>query len=386
LPKKRSKTIQKAPDHPLGPDAMAGLAQRLHPRRLHLVIKEVREERPDVRTYRLAPDPNRPESSVPFFRAGQYLSVIQNVNGTMVARPYSISSSPREALDQGYLEITIQKHDNGFLTPFIWDQWNVSRRVDATGPHGFFYYDPLRDSRQVVGLAGGMGITPFRSLARDFSYESTNVSFTLLYGVRSGRNVLFHKELTELAARSGGRFRMVVVSSEPEPAWTGPTGFLSADLIRNQEKSLEDATFFICGPPAMYRFLEIELPKLNLPRRRFRWEAAGEPQNPATIEGFPRETASRTFSFKVRLADQSLLIPARGDETVLTALERAKLAPPSACRSGECGFCRAELLSGKIWVRPEGDGRRAADKKMGGFHPCASFPLSDLDIKIPRDR
>ncbi|MBQ2178555.1 MAG: hypothetical protein II451_05445 [Oscillospiraceae bacterium] len=52
-------------------------------------------------------------------------------------------------------------------------------------------------------------------------------------------------------------------------------------------------------------------------------------------------------------------------------------------RAGECGFCRSQLLSGEIFVSPISDGRRMMDKEMGWFHPCSSWPLTDLKIKIP---
>ena len=60
-------------------------------------------------------------------------------------------------------------------------------------------------------------------------------------------------------------------------------------------------------------------------------------------------------------------ISARARETVLVAMERARIVPPSKCRSGECGFCRSRLVSGDIYVRPQNDGRRLADHKFDYF-------------------
>ncbi|GAG60904.1 unnamed protein product, partial [marine sediment metagenome] len=82
---------------------------------------------------------------------------------------------------------------------------------------------------------------------------------------------------------------------------------------------------------------------------------------------------------------QTKEIPAMATESVLVALERANLNPPSKCRSGECGFCRSLLIDGDVYINPVSDWRKGADKKYNYFHPCASYPISDLEINIPRD-
>ena len=95
--------------------------------------------------------------------------------------------------------------------------------------------------------------------------------------------------------------------------------------------------------------------------------------------------SNKTFCLAVTIGGEAVEIPAKGAETVLVAMERANLAPPSKCRSGECGFCRSLLASGDVFVVPDGDGRRATDRKLGFIHPCSSYPLSDLELKVPRE-
>ena len=92
-----------------------------------------------------------------------------------------------------------------------------------------------------------------------------------------------------------------------------------------------------------------------------------------------------TFRLKVRIGGVTAEVPAKAIETVLVALERANLSPPSQCRSGECGFCRSLLVSGDVYINPEGDGRRGADKQFGYIHPCSSYPITDLEIVVPRE-
>ena len=70
-------------------------------------------------------------------------------------------------------------------------------------------------------------------------------------------------------------------------------------------------------------------------------------------------------------------------DVLLIAIERAGIAAPSRCRSGECGWCRSRLLSGDVFVPAVTDGRRGADKDFGYIHPCSSFPLSDVVLEVP---
>ncbi|MGN0287944.1 MAG: 2Fe-2S iron-sulfur cluster-binding protein, partial [Atopobiaceae bacterium] len=66
--------------------------------------------------------------------------------------------------------------------------------------------------------------------------------------------------------------------------------------------------------------------------------------------------------------------------------EKNRIAAPSHCRSGECGWCHARLVSGQVFCPAEVDGRREADRKFGYIHPCVSFPLSDLVVEVPAAR
>ena len=133
------------------------------------------------------------------------------------------------------------------------------------------------------------------------------------------------------------------------------------------------------------QFNEKELEKLKIPRKRIRKEAYGEIKDIIKYPDFPKEIAEKTFNIKVHIGNEIKEIPAIATESVLVSLERANLKPPSKCRSGECGFCRSLLVSGKVFVAPVGDGRRAADKKFNFIHPCYSYPLTDLEIIVPRD-
>jgi ferredoxin-NADP reductase len=386
LKSQRRRVISSAPAQPLPPHAVNLMAQQVRPEKLHLLVTDARDETATARTYRLAPNAESGTLALPPFRAGQYLSLKMAVNGTPITRPYSVSSAPFEALgESGFYEVTLQRVEDGFLTPYAWEHWQAGTTLESSGPMGNFYYEPLRDARKIVGLAGGSGITAFRSMAREIAYGDLNAELLLLYG-SDVEDILFYNELQQLERDAQGKLRVVhVLSCEPVSLQGCEQGFISADLMRKYA-DVENSSFFACGPQAMYRFLEGELAKLNLPRRRTRRELFGEVHDVTAYPGYPAQAAGQTFHLTVRMGGATHVTSAGTAESLLVAMERANLAPPSQCRSGECGFCRSRLVSGDVFIVPDSDGRRAADKTFGYIHPCSSFPLSDVQLDVPPAR
>jgi ferredoxin-NADP reductase len=382
----RQKRFAQAPAQPLGPAPMNKLAQHLHPERQHLVIAGIKDETKTTKTFKLVPDPDASTQELAYFRAGQYLSLKVDVDGVRITRPYSIASAPYQALgDDGFYEITLRRKEDGFLTPHVWKTWTVGTRVKSSGPCGEFYYEPLRDAPTIVALAGGSGITPFISMAREIVHGDLDAKMMLLYGSSDEDDIVYYDTLKTLEAQSAGKVKVVHVLSCEETSLEGcELGFITVDIIKAYS-NVANSSFFICGPQAMYTFVAQELATLDLPPRRVRWEVSGGVDDATRTPGFPQNVKDRVFQLEVHIGGLTTEIPAKATETVLVALERANLAPPSQCRSGECGFCRARLMSGEVYIPAESDGRRAADKQFGYIHPCVAYPLTDLELAVPRD-
>jgi len=373
--KKRNRIFRRAGMRKLAPGALNVLAEGLHPQRQLLQISEVREETPSSRTYCLKPA--NPSGRVAFFRAGQYIAIGETIGGVAVWRPFSISSSPDEALVENFYDITIKSRRDGFYAPWAAENWKPGRVLSCSAPAGNFFHEPLRDERTIVCIAGGSGITPFRSILKDCLKNTEDVRFFLIYGVTDPEEIIYREELEQLGRNYSERFRMTVVYSERAAGPEDETGFITADLIRRHVPEAEKHTFFICGPPDMYEFLISELDELHLSERRLRTESYG-----SRSEEDKRQVV---FTLSVLTRGETVKIPAAGSETVLTALERAGLNPPSLCRTGECGWCRSRLIDGEIYMPEKRMGLRAADAKFGWFHPCSSYPRSDMTIEVPRN-
>lgn len=138
-----------------------------------------------------------------------------------------------------------------------------------------------------------------------------------------------------------------------------------------------------CGPRAMYLFVEKALKELGVPQRRFRHDVVNNPADIARQPGYPQEAVGKTFSVTVVRGIQEDVIPAAAGEPIAVAIERAGIMLNTHCRNGECGLCRAHVLSGDVYTLPDEENRRRMDREMGWYHLCSAWPLSDIKVKIP---
>ena len=375
--KARLAAFENASAQPVRTDPIGDVARQLHPGKLQLRLTEIRDASRTARTFRFEACDGR---RLPLFLAGQYMVLDLDIGGSLVSRPFSISSAPADTCgEHSFIEITTRRsRGDGFACDWLYNEAKVGDEFTGMVGLGQFYYEPLRDAKHVVALAGGTGITPFASMAREISLGRLDMDLTILYGSVSSDDIILKDQLEASAC---DKVHVVHVISGDEPDWQGERGFLSAELIKKY--SAEDTTYFVCGPQVMYRFVHGELEKLNVPKRRERFEVFGQAKDITAFPGYPVELKDKTFQITVVRGIHEDVIPARATESVVTALERARIPNETGCRSGECGFCRTKLLSGTVYVCPENDGRRAADKDFGYFHACSAYPTSDLRIKIP---
>ena len=334
-------------------------AKILHPGYQSAKLTRIEQNTADTKTYTF-------ETERPFyFRAGQYVTLGCRVGESEVSRPYAISSAPKAALGRR-VSLTVKKC--GFFSGYLFDEAKVGDVFTLGDPSGDFCHEPVKDAEQLVGLAGGSGVTPFYSMAQAIADGTMDCALTLFYGAKTEAELIFKKELDALVSE---KFKVVYVLSDEEKAGY-EHGFIGADLIKKYVSG--DFTVMLCGPAAMYAFADKELASLGLPLRRIKKEA-----NCVGV----RDVPPQTYTLTVHIGFATYTVSADARETVLTALERAGLKVPAKCRAGGCGFCHSKLVSGSFSVAGA-DKRRIADKKFGYIHPCCSYPDSDMELIVPK--
>jgi len=367
--KKRKKIFRQAPSSFLPMGKMNILAGILHPKQQVLKIHSIIEENSRTSTYRLVPSNGM---TIACFRAGQYIAIDCDIEGIQTSRPFSICSSPDESYENNYYDISIKTDDKGFVSPYIQSHWKKGLPVYTSEPLGSFYFEPLRDRQDLVFLAGGSGITPFKSLVGDLLKNNREVNITLFYGMPDPSEKVFHTFFEDMEELYPDRFKVISIYENSPINTTVESGFIRKKLLLKHLDDLSDKSFFICGPQGFQKFVVGELMTLGIMEKHIR-------QDSFNISNGNTKDTNR-ISINVINGKDVITLYANPEETILIALERAGFHHPANCRTGECGWCRSKLVSGDISVSGNNDGRRSADRKFGYFHPCSSYAVTDITI------
>ncbi len=364
--------MQAADSEPLHmePGSIERVGARMHPDRLSLRLQEVIEETETASTFRFV----AVDGELPLFRAGQYINLFVEIGGVLTSRPYSISSRPGEP----YYDLTVRRAPGGFVSHYLLDEVAPGAVFEATSPHGNFYHERLIDGDNLVFLAGGSGVTPFMSIIRDVLERELPVDIHLVYGSRKPSDIIFGPELLRLEMEHDN-FRLDRVIQEPDESWTGLCGLLDMEMIWDLVGNVEGKTFYMCGPCQMYPFCEDALGRLQVAPRYVKQDIYSAPPDVSMDVDWPGTPSDSEF--KVVEERSGTELTARANEPLMVSLERAGLVIPAVCRSGECSACRTRLVAGQVYAPPRVR-LRYADRKSGYIHPCMTYPLSDLRIRL----
>lgn len=375
--KMRSESIQNASSTPDSSDFIKDIAEKLHPGPLQVKVIDIFDVSKTSKTFRFTTS----DGWIPVFQSGQYVSFRLKIGESILTRPYSISSAPYEARgEHPFFDVTIRRNRNYLVPDYFFNHVKTGDVLEADMPFGYFYYEPLRDSKNLVAITGGSGVTPFYSLAKEIAYgKLKDVSLTILYGSVKADDILF-QESFEKIMKDCERIKVIHVLSD-DPSWNGEKGFINKDII--QKYSEEDSTYFFSGPLAMYHLVKASLKELDVRDKRFRHDVVSNPSDITQAPGYPAGTETKTFQITVKRGMQEDVIHAKANESIAVALERSAIEIDTHCRNGECGLCRTKLIQGDVFVPQETDGRRMMDKEYNYIHACSSWPLSDLVIQIP---
>ena len=203
-------------------------------------VLSISEETPRVKTIRFA------VSNWPGHLPGQHADVrLTSEDGYRAERSYSIASPP----EASGLELTVERLDDGEVSTFLTDQLQRDDTIELRGPiGGYFVWSAGQARNPLLLLAGGSGIVPLMCMLRHRRLSGNPVPATLLYSCRTREDVIYHKELSDIA-HSDPRFELrITLTRDAAPGWCGAVGRFDLSMVQPHLERLGGvADSFVCG-------------------------------------------------------------------------------------------------------------------------------------------
>ena len=314
------------------------------------------------------------------FQPGQHLTVRRVVADEDARRSYSICSTPQRLARHGELQIGVKLIPGGIFSRYVSAELSVGDLVEVMPPLGHFTtaFAPDR-ARRYAAIVAGSGITPVLSLLATGLATEPESRFTVLYGNRFVRSVMFAEELADLKDRYPERLHLVHVLSREPGGSELLSGRLDADRIRQLLAGLLPPStvdeWFLCGPYGMVTDAQHVLAEAGVDDRAVHTElfhVEPEPPTPASTDPVPAGDAEVAITLDGRVSTFTM----RHDGRILDEALRVRGELPYSCRGGVCSTCRARVTGGE--VRMARNFALEPDELAAGYVlTCQASPVSD---------
>ena len=178
--------------------------------------------------------------------AGQHVDVrLTADDGYQAERSYSIASAP----DDPRLALTVERLDDGEVSPYLVGELRVGDRLELRGPIGGFFVWRGDGDVPLLLIAGGSGVVPLMAMLRHRANIESSVPARLLFSSRTQADVIYREELSRLGAAGDGLTVFHTLTREKPSGWTGYTRRVDEAMLKEVAWSKrENPAVFICGP------------------------------------------------------------------------------------------------------------------------------------------
>jgi ferredoxin-NADP reductase len=259
---------------------------------------------------------------LPAWQPGAHLDLVLP---SSLVRQYSLCGDPADR--NSYTVAVLRVADGRGGSIEIHDGNLVGKVLEVHGPRNHF---PLVEAEAYLLLAGGIGITPLRAMARELQARGAN--FALVYGARSHAAMAFADELT---AECGPAVVLFAEDVDGRP-----------DLVSMLDDLPDGTAVYCCGPEAMISYVEAlcneRAERLSLHFERF-----------AASGSYVAPDAAGERGFELELRRRNIVLSVPPDRTALDVVREVVLNHPYSCTEGICGSCEVAVLAGKVDHRDE---------------------------------
>jgi len=321
-------------------------------------VLQVRPETADVFTLVI-----RPGRGWKGFSAGQHLQITAEQNGSYQTRFFSVSSSPAYFKRTGLIEMSIRVQEGGRVTPWLREAFAAGGLCTLTQAEGEFTLPA--GNKPLLMIAGGSGITPFRSMLSQMAASNDKRDAHLLFYIRDDANALFRTEFEKIAAEHSN-IKVTFMNGEQ-------TGMFSVAHLQEQCPDFLERKVMICGPTPMIQLVCLEVKGAGVVDDNIMFEYFGA----APIELDRASEKDAYVSFE--RGGVSAFSSSENPTTLLDLAEANGLKPLAGCRAGVCHQCKCTKKSGVVFNTLTG---QYSDTGKEDIQLCVSVAVQDVVLDV----
>ena len=332
------------------------------------------------------------------YQAGQFLTLILEIDGAEVRRSYSLCTAP--AVDP-HPAVTVKRVASGKVSNYLNDTLKPGDTIRVAEPAGTFTTPVDADNqRHLVMFGGGSGITPLMGLLKSVLHGEPQSKVSLIYANRSATSIIFRQQLASLRQQYPDRLHVVHVLEDATDHSEAHEGQVLAERVPEllEALSFSEATteYFLCGPPGMMENVRQALKTTGVPPHLIHQEsfvlsksppvkkdsavekptATWDTDTPPGAYQTTQATVNEAREVTIRYEGETHRFTVEPDSTILQTALALDIELPYSCQSGLCTACMGKCVSGRMKLDEE-DSLTEDDLKEGYVLTCVGHPLTD---------
>ncbi|WP_109831021.1 ferredoxin--NADP reductase [Reichenbachiella versicolor] len=311
--------------------------------------------------------------------SGQFLTILVDVEGEVERRCYSLNSAPK--VDKT-ISITVKRIKDGKVSNHVFNTVKVGDKMKVLHPMGEFKLAPdPKIKRHVVLFGAGSGITPLMSILKSIIYKEPKSTVSLFYGNRDVESIIFNEELNAIAEEYKERLNLIHILEEPgdfEDCYKGRVERSQVPELLNKVPKFPfgQTECFICGPSGMMVEAEEGLKMAGVPEENINIEKFSAPPVPSAQEMQAVGAFLENREVVIELKGKKYPVPVKANKYILDAALDEKIKLPYVCMDGICGSCKAEKVSGEVFMR-KGHVLTKKEVENNIILPCICKPITN---------
>jgi ring-1,2-phenylacetyl-CoA epoxidase subunit PaaE len=282
------------------------------------------------------------------YRAGQYITLLLNINGKEIRRPYSLCST--NGVDDE-LCIAVKLIENGEATRYLHHKHKVGDAIKILKPNGRFIL-PNTLPKQLFFMAAGSGIGPILGLIKHALFFGESIVI-LTYSNSSIDDCIFRNELTELEQQFSDRFELIWLFSNNKNLLKARLNrFTLEELVTQKVADKTSVLFYTCGPFVYMEMIFITLLTMGFDQEQlfketFTTHEEDDDDDGGLIEDedTPKYTDAKVT---ILLNNTTHTLSLKAGQTILQAAQKNGIELPFSCMRGMCSSCVCQLESGAV--------------------------------------